>query len=818
MVHSFPPLLRRIVTITCSLLLIAVSSSAQFSPDLPSDLSPEAEARLLQLLQDPENAALFQELRLNKENAASRETEAFTLHQGHNASAATFQGTAPLKPEEPSAVEKRYRERYAVPEAEGLKQFGYDVFRYDARPSVMSAVPDESYVLGPGDSVKIRIRGAGEDLEIRETIAPDGTLDAPRIGIVSVAGKSVQRARAAVLQQARKYLRGVEIDMSLIRLRSVDVYVVGEVERPGLHHVPAFGTVLTALSTAGGIKKSGSLRSISLKRNGRTASSLDMYDVLLKGKRSADAMLKSGDLVFVPRLGDTAAVIGAAGFPSIYELKRERWAADLLNLAGGALPQGFSGRMHLHRFEGGSEYRIIDMNLGSAARAKLKNGDVLELGFINKDRPRTVRVTGHVLRKEVLDFRAGLMLSQVLGDRQKLLPEAVTDFALLKRYDPVSTRSSVTTFPLQQVYEGSFDMSLSAYDEIEILSRQQFNIREPVRLGGAVWQEGEYDHRPGLRLIDLLALGGGVRFGADTGKVEISRKILSGQKAETRHFIVDFTKEPGFSLQPYDYIFVPQAKDAVTFRTAVISGEVHFPGEYRLKDGERLSDLIERAGGFTQEAYFYGAVYTSPKALEIQQENIERLVGELKLRGRHLLHDRRKIDLDAEDAALAAASAEGMQALIARLEGIEATGRVSIMLTEADSFRGSAYDIPVGAGDTLHVPKKPGFVSVVGSVFTPGSFLHQPELTVGTYLDKSGGPTRTADEKHVYVVKANGEVISRAQSKFGRRSFLSTKLMPGDTIVVPEDFERIPYLRIFSDIADIVFKIATTAGIVFAIL
>lgn len=787
---------------------------------VPQNLSLEAQAQLRRLLTDPDNAALFQELQAQGTPAPlpdPRTNNATLLPlpaAGQDAFTAVPKGPAPG----PSSVEERYRKHYGVAEAEDLEQFGYDVFRYDSRPAVMAAVPDERYVLGPGDSLKIRIRGAGEDLEIRETVAPDGTLDAPRIGITSVAGKTLRQAREAVLQQAQKYLRGVEIDLTLVRLRSVEVYVVGEVERPGLHHVPAFGTVLTALSAAGGVKKSGSLRNISLQRAGRTSAKLDMYDLVLSGKRKSDRMLVSGDVVFVPRLESTAAVVGAAGFPAIYELGNEKTVADLLKLAGGALPQGFSGRMHIRRFEGGENYRILDIALKDAAGTRLKSGDLLELSFVTHERPKTVRLTGHVVRREILDYRSELMLSDVLQDRHRLLPDAVTDFALLRRYDPLTTRTSVTTFPLQRAFDGSFDMPLQAHDEIEILAREDFNISEPVRLGGAVWKEGEFEHRPGLRLIDLLALGGGVRFGADTASVEISRKVFNGQTAETRHFIVSFTEQPDFSLQPYDYIFVPQAKDAVTFRTAVISGEVRFPGEYRLKDGERLSDLIERAGGFTPEAYFYGAVYTSPKAMEIQQKNIERLVGELKLRGRHLLHDKEQIDLDAEDAALAKASAQGMQNLIARLEGVEATGRVSLMITDLEAFRGTVYDIVVGAGDTLHVPKKPGFVSVVGSVFTPGSFLHQPELTVRAYLDKSGGPTRTADEKHVYVVKANGEVISRAQSKYGKRSFLAAKLMPGDTIVVPEDFERIPYLRIFRDIADIVFKIATTAGVVYAIL
>ncbi len=740
--------------------------------------------------------------------------------QGPGNAPALFNATLPAPDSypPPSPVEALYREKYASPPAGSLTQFGYEIFSSPPAQSFGLAAPGPDYALGPGDAVKIRVWGADQDWESRGVVAPDGTMDIPRAGIVSVAGLSLERAKAAIFQEIQKYFQGINLDVSLTGLRSMEVYVVGEVARPGPHAVPGAATVLPGLIAAGGVKKTGSLRDILVYRNEAPLCEVDLYELLLSGSRRSDKSLRQGDVIFVPRIGPTAAVAGAVAHPGIYELKNEQTVADLIGLAGGELPQGFAGRTYLSRYENDA-FMVLDLSEGRGPKqTALKNGDLLEVRFMGPERPNVVRLTGHVLRPDVFQYRPGLTLLDVLPGPEILMPEAITDFALLHRYDEATTLTAVQTFPLSRVFHKQFNAELRPFDTIQVLSRARFKISEPVRLAGAVWKEGEFAFTPGLKLVDLLAMGGGLKFGADTGRIEISRKILENGEVDTEHVLVDFQNQPGFELHAYDYVFVPQAREATLVKTASITGQVRFPGTYQLRKGEHLSDLIERAGGFTEDAYFHGAGFTSPKARAIQQENIDRLVRELEMRSAQILSTQAGEDMDKEDAEEAKASGAGIQSLVARMKNVRATGRISIQLANLEAFKGSEYDFTVEHGDELFVPKKPNFVSVVGSVYSPSAFLFQPGLAVKAYLKKSGGPTKSADEKYIYVLKANGEVASMAQERtFGKR-FMDLVLMPGDTIVVPEDMERIPSLRMFKDMTDIVFKIATTAGIAYAIL
>ena len=239
-----------------------------------------------------------------------------------------------------------------------------------------------------------------------------------------------------------------------------------------------------------------------------------------------------------------------------------------------------------------------------------------------------------------------------------------------------------------------------------------------------------------------------------------------------------------------------------------ITGQVRYPGWYTINEGERLSDVIDRAGGFLPESYLYGAAFFSRVAQDIQQKSIDRLVQELELRLSGTGAASEMADTAAEMRAVLAAR----QAFIQRLKAIKSSGRIAIKLVDLAAFRGSKYDFELRAEDRLDIPQKPSFVSVQGSVYSPNSYLYQPGLRVEDYLHMAGGPTKTADEDYVYIHKADGTIVSAKGIGF-MSSFYGQQLMPGDVIVVPEDLERVPYLRLVKDITDIVFKIAVTAGV-----
>jgi protein involved in polysaccharide export with SLBB domain len=586
--------------------------------------------------------------------------------------------------------------------------------------------------------------------------------------------------------------------------------------------MPAFSTVLTALALSNGVAKTGSLRNIYIYRKNNLFKKLDIYDLITDGNNKNDIVLKNSDIIYVPYIGPTVAIVGAVVRPGIFELPLDNTASHetikaLLKLAGGTLHQAHS-KIYIRRIKNHQNLEIKEVSLSQINKKFIAphNGDLIEVRYVNIGMTTTVKLKGHVWQPMEKNYHKGLRLSQLLNDPSNIKPGAITNFAIIKRYIPIASEYTTIRFPLKRVLKGKFDMDLRPYDEIYILAKKDFNIQQPVYITGAVWRPGEYQVEPNLTVSGLIAKAGGLKYGANKHRIELSRQYILQNHIETKHQIIDLDKTD-VSLQPYDSIHVPLLNQAGQIRRVSIKGEVKYPGIYTIKDGEHLSDLIQRAGGFTDKAYFYGAKYTTLRAKEIQQKSIDRLIQDLEIRAQQVISEQAQTAVSKEDAESAKAAQSSIQSLINRLKTIKAEGRVSIFLTDIKSFKGSKYDFELGDGDTLEIPKRPNFVAVVGSVYSPGAFLYEPNKPLKFYLQKSGGPTKTADEDYVYVLKANGEVVSKAQNSGIFTSFYSMKLMPGDTIVVPENLERIPYLRLVRDISDIVFKIATTAGIAMAV-
>ena len=894
-----------------------------------------------------------------------------------------------------SKIEQQYRQGYASTISSRLNQFGYDIFKSASMGPSSLAVPDSNYILGTGDQLLIRLWGSGLDAEYSATIDRQGSIQLPKIGVIPLAGVQLGSAESILLRAAQKYVQGININVTLTRLRSLEIFVVGAVKNPGLHLIPAFSTVFDGLLAAGGVKKSGTLRQIQLKRADKK-STFDIYDLLLKGDRGADKILHNRDVIFVPGIGKTAAIAGAVNNEGIFELTGKKSIKDIVEMAGGILPQAYGYRIYLRRFENNEMFVINDINTASMEewkKIKIQNGDLVEITFSSSLLPNVVKLQGHVWAPDVFNFKNGMKLSQVLTSPGLLKPDAVTDFAIIDRYDINSSRSTPMQFPLSKVFTGEYDVLLQPFDTIKILSRAVIGIKENYSITGAVWKPGQYAYKPGLKLEDALAIAGGLKSEARTDRIEIKRKIKTRTKFETEYIEIDLTDNPGFNLQhkdmimipslkdyfvnleghihypekiqyysgiklsdvlisrdlpkpedllkpdaltdfglierydaettetrsiqfpladvfqgkydtvlqpfdkikilsrkdfgidenysingavwktgefdfhkglnlkdavalagglkfgarkdnieiarqiiqdnrivtkffllnldsdekflinPFDSIMIPMMKDAAFARKVKITGEVAYPGIYTVKQDEKLSDLIQRSGGFTEHAYFYGAKYTSEQAQMIQQQSINQMIDQLELSLIQVSSEMTQSALSPEDVQAAELSLKQTSGFVEKLKKIKAEGRISIHIADLASFKNSLYDFTLKPGDALHIPERPSFVSVVGSVYSPGSFLYEPSQPLKFYLSKSGGIAKTADEDHVYLLKANGEILSVSQSKGFFSDFEDTILMPGDTIVVPEDLDRVPYIKLIADIADIAFKIATTAGV-----
>jgi polysaccharide export outer membrane protein len=351
-----------------------------------------------------------------------------------------------------------------------------------------------------------------------------------------------------------------------------------------------------------------------------------------------------------------------------------------------------------------------------------------------------------------------------------------------------------------------------------------------------VYQPGEYRLVDGMRVNDLLNLAGGVQKNAYLRMAELTRRDIRQEGMVSEKIDLDLEKamagDPGYNilLQDYDHLVVRPIPELDFDRVAVIEGQIKFPGTYPIRKGERLSSLIDRAGGYTDKAYLKGAVFTRESARAVQKERMDRVIREIEESMLTEAGQEASAALDAESVKTQQAALVAKKQLLTKLRTIQVTGRVVVKLAEMEGEEGGLYDVELENGDTLTVPERPGVVHVVGDVFNPASLVYQEGRTVGYYLRKVGGMTKDADEKQVSVVKADGTVVSVEQRNRGklvvwdseRKSwlfggFMSMEMEPGDTIVVPRKLDRSQWLRSTKDLTQIVFQIAVAAGIVFAI-
>ena len=786
---------------------------------------------------------------------------------------------------------------------EHLTQFGYDFFRpRELRRSTNIVLPGD-YVLGPGDVLRVNMWGSGTDVELDGEVRPDGTITLPRLGIIPVAGIRYGDIKAIIAKEAEKYIQGVNISVVIVRPRSLEIYVVGQIKDPGLRLVPAFSTVLNALLGAGGPLKVGSLRKIVISRQGKIFRRLDLYDLILKGNTKDDILLEDKDVVYVPYIGPTVAIVGAVRRPAIFELKDEKSRLDrILKYSGGSLAQA-QVKLNLRRFEGNRALEVMDVDLNDPKVKQIivMDGDLVEVRYIGQKFPRSVIVTGHVWDSQEFTYREGMRLSEVISNKGIVKPDANSEYALLRRYDPETTEFTVEKIPLSEIWAGKFDMvlrprdrieilsqgsglpptvklsghiwqpieltfyegmmasdlitgpqdlkpggittyallrrydtstsefstekiplsriweaeydqPLKIYDEIIILSQEEFGIKTEVYLRGAVWSPGNFKFTSAMTLKDLIALGGGLKKWAGRTEVEITRQSIVKDELVSTHLKMDISGQGAdFRLQPFDLIRVPAVKGAGLVREVEISGEVRFPGKYAISRNEKLSDLIIRAGGLLDSAYLYGAQYLSQRAQAVQQQSLQRLIDEMEVRLSGDVLGAATSGLDPGDEESVGSQQVALNTFLLKLKSIKATGRVAIKLVELETFKMSSYDFQLEQGDLLTIPSKPAFVSVMGSVYAPNSYLYRPNSTVGDYLKLAGGLTKTADREYISLHKANGEVVGLPL--IGSRRFHNQKLMPGDIILVSENLDRVPSLRFFKDIADVVYKITLAVGV-----
>jgi len=733
--------------------------------------------------------------------------------------------------------------RLEAAEDESLKPFGYDLF--EGSPSTFAPVSDiqvpTDYTVGVGDTLNIQLYG-NEPATYTLTVGRDGRVNFPKIGPILISGMRFESARELIEQKVEQQLIGSHASVTMGDLRSIRVFVLGEAEKPGSYTVSGLSTMTNALFVSGGVKKIGSLRNIQLKRDGHLVTELDLYDLLLHGDTSRDRQLQPGDVIFIPPIGRTVSVYGAVRRPAIYELKSEANVAQVVDIAGGLLPDADGKTVQLERIRPSRlrQMRDVDLTTNQGREEAVADGDKLRVPAIRPTLENSVELAGYVFRPGKFEFHAGLRLSDILRSFDELRPNADKHYVMIRREIPPDEKVEVISADLERALRsrGSvtdpelrprdkifvFNMSASRERVVEPVIRDlelqatPDNPAQVVSIDGKVNAPGRYPLEPSMHVSDLIRAGGSLEDSAYGGQAELMRyEVIAGNARQTALIPIDLAAvlhgDPGADVQlmPYDLLVIKVIPQWEEPGTITLAGEVRFPGKYPILRGETLSSVLHRAGGFTQLAFDEGAVFIREELKKREKDQLEALTTRLQ-------SDLAALSLEAVASSAATTSSNGAagasqvlvvgQQLISQLRDTKPVGRLVINVNRIMKGRiGGPDDVMVRDGDKLLIPKRTDEITILGEVQSQTSHVFRPGLTRDDYIAKSGGTTQKADRKHIYVVRANGDVITGERTGWFRRS-QSVDIRPGDTIVVPLDTERVRALPLWQAVTTIVYNLA----------
>lgn len=811
-----------------------------------------------------------------------------------------------------------------------LKPFGYDFFM-TASGRVITDRRDmpvpAKYVVGPGDEVRILMWGR-INAQYNLVIDRNGNLTIPNIGPVQVAGLTYEQMVSLLTKKAEEIV-GANVSITMGTLKSIPVFVLGDVKKPGAYNVGSFATITDALLIAGGPNNIGSMRKVQLKRRDKLIAQFDLYDLLLKGDKSQDKILQAGDVIFVPVAGPIVGIVGNVKRPAIYELKEEDSLSDLIELSGGILPTGYTQQIQVERIIKNERQIIIDIDdkhLEKSKDFKLQDGDLVNIFNIVEKDINVVFLYGNVKKPGKYEFKPGMRIRDIIKDTNDLLPESYFDYALIKRLALPDLRTELVPFNLEKALTGDKpedNIELKPQDIIYVFTKWFFKdrpvvsiegqVRKPgkfsiaenttirdvialaggltrlaylkqgelirvtperdyitiyfnverviagdrkenipvqdedrivihsvneekykqvVYISGEVLKPGEYQYTENMTVKDLIFKAGNVLESAYLDEAEVSTQVIENNKVvRIDHKRINLAKalsgdrEHNILLKPYDRVFVKRLSDWRKEEYATITGEVLFPGKYILKKGERLSSLIERAGGYTKDAYLRAAVFTRKSVKEMQQKSLDEMIARLE---RELLAESAvsaSTSVSQEEIMAKKVELESKKRFIDSLKKIKANGRMSIKLAHLRLLKNSEFDIELEDGDALYIPPKNSVVNVAGSVMSQTSVIYSEKYDFMDYINMAGGFSRFADKDNVYILKVDGTAKkisnswinwndSKSRWEFAGFDDDTKEIEPGDTIVVPEKLDRIAWLREVKDITQILMQLAVTAGVV----
>ncbi|HLW52684.1 MAG TPA: SLBB domain-containing protein [Candidatus Angelobacter sp.] len=684
--------------------------------------------------------------------------------------------------------------KQAVSDQKPLERFGAALFRNSTTvaPDKMPIdIPVGSdYVIGPGDELVVEYWGNSSQ-RMQLTVDREGRVVMPDAGAVMVAGRTLGDAQQSIQRQLTRQLRGITVDVTMGKLRTVRIYVVGDVKNPGAYDISALSSCLSALIAAGGPTEAGSYRLVKHYRGRKLMEEVDLYDLMLKGVGSAEAHIDSGDSILVPPAGPQVTVAGSVRRPAIYELRSEASLEEVLQLAGGVPVTGELNSIKLERTEAHQRRQMLSIELPpddppsseeSFQRVQIKDGDSVTVSPILPYSSRTVYLQGHVFRPGKYPYSDGIRVTDLVGSFDDLLPEAA-DRAEIVRLHPPDLSPLVIGFNLRDVLDKRASApALQPFDTVRVFGRYDTDAPK-VSIYGEVMRPGEYPLSDGMSAADLLRLAGGFKRDAFQDKADLSSyQVIHGDHVELEHRSIPIAlalsgvPDTDVRLKPGDVLTIGQIGGWNDIGGAVnVAGEVLHPGRYGIQQNERLSSVLKRAGGFSPSAYPYGAVLERAQVREFEAKNRDEMVARLQEQG-------------ISGARLeSSATAQQRQQLINRLKSISPSGRLLIHINEPiEKWENTPADVEVRPGDALIIPKVPDFVMVAGQVYNPAAVTFRKGRSAGWYLKQAGGPTSVANKKDIFVIRANGTVVGRSSGEWWSGSVSRAVLQPGDTIYVPD--------------------------------
>ncbi len=723
--------------------------------------------------------------------------------------------------EEISAAEKRAAEYGLL-----VRQFGYSFFYKPPETFLpVQAVPvGPDYIIGPGDTIKIIIWGSVQG-EYSLAVDRNGQIPIPKVGVVHVSGLTYRQLREVLDQEFSRQFTNFQMNVTLDNLRTIQVYVVGQARFPGSYAVSSLSTLVSALFAAGGPSKSGTMRNIQVRRGKTVIAHFDMYDFLIKGDKSRDIRLQSEDVIFIPPIGPLAAI--GAPFLEPIGVSSEKGRAEITTvkpeypLVGGPMTQygrsmpGAPGTPYGQTMPGtpGSQ----QYGQATPGAPETQYGQTTPWGPMASQFGQPL-VGGPIKVPGIFELKNEKTLSDLLK-----LAGGLADTAFKGRVQVlrVQQHREMVLFEddLNKVLSGKVrDISLVDGDFVKVFRVSEV-IEKKVRLAGAVKKPGEFGLFDNMRVKDLIEYSGGLLMEANQQEAEITRVTVTPQGPETSRIYISPRlalsggARDNILLKPNDYVFIRSVPEWSLYALVRIEGEVKFPGNYSIKKGEPLSSVLARAGGLTDKAYPKGAFFSRQSVKKMQSEHLQQIVDRLEAELYTTSAAKSEAALEKEDAERQRLVAMQQQKFIAKMRAIVPLGRVVVRLDDPERLRGTPDDLELQEGDSLLVPQIQQSVNVMGSVMSPTAVVYSPHLTVADYVSLAGGPTKGADVKYIYVIKANGAAMSGRGGMFFS-GVTSARLDPGDTIVVPENFERVAWLKTVKDITSILANIALTAGVV----